>query len=153
MVVSDANDTPGKLDVRRVKVVRNSPLRWVIKTYNPWSVRELYDRGYFLVYLDTFGSDRFDYYVLIKSLKTRLKGNVWRDARKGNDFSVARTKVDRVGPYTVSTTVPFRKLRVPKTQVDYRWNVRTIYSKRSCWRAVCLDRAPQFESVVEPLIP
>ncbi|MDQ3955183.1 MAG: hypothetical protein M3285_06515 [Actinomycetota bacterium] len=153
MIVRDQEDTPGRLDVRRVEVVGSSPRSWIIKTYRTWGARGIYDKGYLLIYLDTFGGNRFDYYVLIQSLKRKLKGSVWRDLKNANDFVVGPTKINRSNRRTVRTTVPFRKLRVPDTQADYRWHVRTIYLKRSCWKAVCMDRAPQGGSVVEPLIP
>ena len=153
MVVRDGDDTPGRLDVRRVEVVGSSPRSWVIKTYQTWGARGIYDKGYLLIYLDTFGGDRFDYYVLIQSLKKKLKGSVWRDLRTANDFVVGPTTINRANRRTVRTTVPFRKLRMGKTRVDYRWHVRTLYSKRSCWKAVCIDRAPHGGPVVEPLIP
>lgn len=152
-VVKDNDDTPGRLDVRRVEVVGSQPRKWVIKTHNAWRVRGIFDKGYLLVYLDTFGGNRFDYYVLLRPERKKMKGGVWRDVKNGNDFPVAPTKVNRPNQRTVRTTVPFRKLRVPDTQLDYRWHVRTIYAKRGCYRAVCMDRAPQFKSILEPLIP
>ncbi len=153
VVVRDRDDTPGRLDVRRAEPTGVSPHKMTIKTHNAWGVNDIFDRGYLLVYLDTFGGNRFDYFILLRPERGNMRGNVWRDVKNGNDRQIARTKVGRANRRTIRTTVPLRKMRIPATQVDYRWHVRTIYAKRGCYRAVCIDRAPNSESVVEPLVP
>ncbi|MDQ4142848.1 MAG: hypothetical protein M3198_03735 [Actinomycetota bacterium] len=150
--VRDPNDVEGRLDIRRVDMRQGPPRKWVIKTYEGFHSDRIFDRGYLLVYFDTFGSHRADYYVLLRPTRDKIKGNLWRDAKEGeNDFMISSTRVRRANRRTISTTVPFKKMRTPKDRVNYRWHVRTIYSGPNC-RRICIDRAPETRWVIEPYV-
>jgi hypothetical protein len=146
-VVQDSNDVKGHLDLRRIEM-KEGPRRWLISVRRGFNADHIYDKGYFLIYLDTFGDDRFDYYVLLRSVRDRIKGDLWRDKQKKNDEVVASTRVWRRNDKTVVTTVPFGKIRHPKSKLDYRWHVRTLWSGPTC-REICIDRAPNGRSVTE----
>ena len=150
--VRDENDVDGRLDIRRVEMRQGPPRKWLIKTYRSFRADRIFDKGYLLVYLDTFGSRRPDYYVLLRPTRERIRGNLWRDAKGGNnDFMISATRVRRPNRRTISTTVPFRKMRTPDHRLNYHWHVRTIYSSPGC-RRICIDRAPENRAVTEPYL-
>jgi hypothetical protein len=151
--VRDGDDTPGKLDLRRVEMRQGPPRKWVLKTHGGFHAGEIFDKGYLLVYFDTFGTKRFDYYVLLRPTRSRIKGSLWKDAKSpNNDVFLSNTRVRKPNKRTVSTTVPFRKMRTPDGRLTYRWHARTIYTGPKC-RRVCIDRAPDNSSIHEPYVP
>ena len=146
-VVQDQNDVSGRLDLRRVEM-KEGPRRWLMTTQKRFNADQIFDKGYFLVYLDTFGDKRFDYYVLLRSIRNRIRGDLWRDRKKSNDEMVKRTETWRPDEKTITTTVPFNKIFRPKTRLDFRWHAVSLWSGPSC-RRTCIDRAPNGRSVTE----
>lgn len=148
--VRDRQDTRGKLDLRRVEMKPGLPRKWVLKTHEAYRAGRIFDKGYLLVYFDTFGTDRADYYVLLQPSRTKIKGALWKDRKPGNaDRRLAPTRVRRANKRSITTSVPFRKMRTPG--VAYRWHVRTIYIGKSCKR-VCIDKAPDHRWITEPYV-
>src|SRR5688572_7318091 len=90
--VEDANDTRGALDIRRVTVDFSERPRWTIGTWGPWTVDQVWDRGYFLVHLDTFGSPRMDYYAFVRSDGYAMRGTIVRDRENRSDYTVTSIK-------------------------------------------------------------
>lgn len=152
-VVRDPNDTRGKLDIRRVKIGGQRANRWQITTDRGWSVRGIFDRGYFLVHFDTFGDDDYDYYVLLRSDRRHMQGSLWRDRQRSRDELIGTADVRRPNRRTVKATVPMRKMRFPEAAVNYRWHARTLFIRKGCLKKVCIDRAPNRGAVLEPLVP
>lgn len=148
--VRDGEDTRGKLDLRRVEMKPGTPRKWVIKTHEAYRANRIFDKGYLLVYFDTFGTDRADYYVLLQPTWTKIKGFLWKDRKPGNDDRrLAPTRVRRANKRSITTSVPFREMRTPG--VTYRWHVRTIYTGKNCKR-VCIDKAPDNRWITEPYV-
>jgi len=139
----DGNDVSGKLDIRAVNTSgQDSTPRWKIITFSRNSVRELQDRGFFLIYFDTFDDSRFDYYALISSNGSALKGRVWRDRTNRPDRNVGTVAVWRADQSSVTVRVPLSKMNTGgKARLTYRWFVKTLYTSSGCHR-VCIDRAP-----------
>ena len=152
VVVRDRNDVDGRLDLRAVEVHRGPPRRWTFKTHKAFNARRIFDKGYLLVYFDTYGTKRFDYYVLLRPTRHKIKGDLWKDRKQSNDEIIAGTRVGKPGKRKVTTTVPLRKMRQGRARLTYRWHARTIYVGRRCKR-VCIDRAPQARSITEPFVP
>lgn len=150
--VRDGNDVDGRLDLRAVEMREGPPRRWILKTHKAFSPNRIFDRGYLLVYFDTYGTKRFDYYVLLRPKRHKVVGELFKDRKQARDEMLATTKVRKPGKRSIVTTVPFREMRKPQTALTYRWHARTIYSSRSCKR-VCIDRAPNARSIEEPFIP
>lgn len=147
----DGNDTAGPLDVRRVVAwARNSNPVWTIRTWNRWTRRSIWDSGHLLVHFDSFGSAGFDYYALIRSTGTRMRGLLFR-AADGRDYVVSGLEVWRPDGRSVAVVVPLRRLRLPVTRTYYRWLVRTLYTGNGCGR-VCIDRVPDAGPVTEQVI-
>ena len=146
--VRDRQDTRGRLDLRRVEMKRGYPRRWVIKTHEAYRANRIFDKGYLLVYFDTFGRDRADYYVLLQPTREKMKGFLWKDKRPGNkDRRLAPTSVRRGNKRSITTSAPFHRMRTPG--LTYRWHVRTIYTGKNCKR-VCIDKAPDNRWITEP---
>lgn len=137
----DPNDARGKLDVRRVEVVGTGRVRYKVDTYPSWKVADVRDRGFVLIFFDTFGGNRFDYYVLVRSTGKKMNATLWRDRRRKRDFKVTSVAAWRPGPRSVSVRVPTGRMKWPETRAFYRWRVQTLFMGRNC-RRVCFDLVP-----------
>lgn len=147
--VEDPNDVDGRLDVKRVETGGTDRPRWKVVTYSTWQVKRIRDKGYFLVYLDTFGDEWFDYYALVRSDGRHLRASLWRDRRVKADKYVSELDEYRKGARSVVVRVPLAKVKLPDTRLFYRWYVQTLFIGKSC-QNVCFDRAPDGEPMVEP---
>jgi hypothetical protein len=149
--VSEGNDTKGALDVRRVdKLLGRRPV-WRVTTWSGWRAREMRDRGYVLVHIDTFGSARSDYYILIRSGGERLRGLLFTNRLPpANDRRLGFVRVWRRDRRSVSARLPLRRLRIGEEREMYRWYVQTVFTSWKC-RRTCLDRAPDSGAVEQTL--
>jgi hypothetical protein len=145
---NDPNDTRGPLDVRRIERIGSEKPRWTIVTFGDWRVARMFDRGYFLVYLDTFGSRRFDYYALVRSKGSGLSGTLWRDRTNRDDVRIGFVESFRRNDRSVAVRVPLRRLHIPPDRFFYFWQVRTLYTGPHCTQ-VCIDIAPNGRGVFE----
>ena len=150
--VTDKQDVAGRLDVRRVKMTDEKPREWFITTYQGHRAERIFDKGYFLVYFDVRNNERFDYYLLLRPTWDGIKGNLWRDYPKANDEIVGRSRVRHPSNRTIRATVPFRRMLIPEGRLEYSWQVRTIFTGKSC-RRVCIDKAPDVGTVTELFVP
>lgn len=151
--VRDGRDTQGLLDVKRVEVSgKKMKPRFKIINREGWSKDGLWDRGYFLVYFDTRGDERFDYYALIRSNGLRIEGTVFRDRQAKPDYRVASVDAWKPSARSVVVRVPLHKLRLGAKRISYRWYAITLFTGDKCGD-VCIDRAPDEGSVEERLIP
>lgn len=148
--VQDGDDTRGAIDVRRVKVDFTERPRWTIGTWGPWTVQRVWDRGYFLVHLDTFGSARMDYYAFVRSDGYAMRGTLIRDRANKPDFTVSSIKAYKGSRNTLRVRFPLSKLRIGRQRLSYRWNVQTIFSGDRCATS-CFDFAPNEGAVEEPV--
>jgi hypothetical protein len=142
--VNDPNDTDGLLDVEMVRVVREPGEypRWSVRTFAVWTLPDVWDRGYVSIEFDTrFGPDP-DFYVLIRSLGTRLEGTLFRyRPAKPNDLVVSRVKVGRGRQDAVTVRVPLGKLVYGNARTEFGWWVLTTFTGDRC-PASCFDRVP-----------
>jgi hypothetical protein len=148
--LSDGNDTRGRLDVRKVKsfgAVKKPG--WRVITRARWNVRWVQDRGFALINLDTFGDSRFDYYALIGSNGSRMKGTLWRDRSSRRDRMVSKLAVWRADRKSVSVRVPLSKMKRGNKRLEYRWYVQTLYTSSKC-KQVCIDRVPNRGAISDP---
>jgi hypothetical protein len=146
----DPNDTRGMLDVRSVKsfgVVRKPG--WRIVTSSRWTLRRMQDRGFVLVNLDTFGGSRFDYYALIGSNGSRMKGTLWRDRASKRDRRVSKLRVWRADGKSVSVRIPMSRMKLGAERLEYRWYAQTLFTSSKC-KQVCIDRVPNEGAINEP---
>lgn len=148
--VDDGDDVKGMLDIRRVENFGKPPdPRWKIMTIGGSTAKELWDTGFFLVYLDTFGDSRFDYYALVASKGSKMTGTLWRDPANKRDRRVGTFPVWRAGKKSVTLRLSLDKLNTGgKKRFTYRWFVKTLFTSANC-RKVCIDRAPNRNAVTE----
>lgn len=149
--VADPNDSAGVLDLRRVSIYGSPPI-WNLKTYRGWRARTIWDTGFLLVYFDTFASDRYDYYALVRSDGRRLTAALFRDGVKRRDRRVTWLKTWRPDRRRVKLRVPLRKMTIGKRRLFYRWYAQTLFTGTDC-RRTCIDLAPDRNGVKEPLKP
>jgi hypothetical protein len=147
--VSDGNDVRGLLDIKKVAVQGGQRKRAKVTTHKRWTADRMRDRGYVLVYFDTFADQRPDYYVLVLSTGSEMKAKLYRDRKSLNDYIVGSTKAWKAEKSSVSVRLPLGKTQWGKSRTFYRWNVLSLFSGRRCKR-VCFDRAPQATAVEEP---
>lgn len=146
----DRNDVKGMLDIRKVKTFgRNKNPSWTIIAFSGMTAKAMRDTGFFLVYLDTFGDSRFDYYALVSSKGSKMQGTLWRDPANKRDRRVGKLSVWRPDKRSVSLRVPLNKMNTGgNKRIVYRWFVKTLFTGNNC-RRVCIDRAPNNNSLIE----
>jgi hypothetical protein len=146
----DPRDTKGPLDVRAVRVrhPKGQPPEWTVLTFRTWTVRQLWDRGYAVVYFDTVGGEPAEYMALIRSDGTKMLGSLWRVAKgSGRDTMVSALSVRRKSQEGVSVTVPLKKMHYGEQRTFYRWWAVTVFSSTKC-PSYCIDRVPNSGSVL-----
>lgn len=148
--VVDQADTRGPLDIRRASIEGQRRPRWKVATWEGWSRPRIFDSGYVMVRLDTFGRARADYYVLVGSSGDRLYADLWRDRTNEPDVKRSAVAVWRPGWKSVAVKVPLARLRIGSDRAFYRWSVETIFTGPACPR-VCFDLAPDEGTILEPL--
>jgi len=146
--VRDDNDVKGRLDLRKVSIY-GRPRVWNIQTYDGWSSRSIWDRGYLLVHLDTLGGERFDYYALVSSDGRGMEGVLFLDRAKKSDYRVTKLAAWRSSRRGVKMRIPLHKTRIGEGRDFFRWQIRTLFTGRGCRRS-CIDFAP-VAPVKEPL--
>jgi hypothetical protein len=151
LAVDDPNDTAGLLDVHEVRFFDgDGPPAWTVITFNDWTLRQLWDRGYVLLYLDTLGSPDPDYYVLVRADRRSLVGVLWRIRADGHDVNLFKVATRKRGGDGVRVSVPLRRLSIGDHRTLYRWSVLTLFTGNHC-RRTCLDPAPDATMVEQPL--
>lgn len=146
--VADPNDSRGVLDIRLAEVAGGSPTRWKVTSWSKWKVEPLWDRGFTLVYVDTFGTTRADYYALVGSNGRKLQAGLYRDPSRRRDRRIRDLRARHPSQKVVNVAIPLQRLRRRDSGV-YRWYVLTLLSGDNC-RRVCFDRAPDTGAVLEP---
>jgi hypothetical protein len=144
----DPNDTRGPLDVKKVDVVHRRTPRFEIITWRGWTARQIWDHGFGLVRLDTFGSSRFDYYALVRSTGSRLRGYVFKDRARRPDRRLFAVRTSKASRRSFRVRIPLRRLRMPESRAMYRWEIQTLFVSSRC-RRTCFDFVPDQGSVRE----
>jgi hypothetical protein len=137
----DPNDTKGRMDVKRVEVGGNDRVRYTIITFPKWKTSVVRDSAFVVIFFDTFGNSRFDYYALIGSDGNKMNGALWRDRKRKSDYRVAKLSPWRAGRRSVGVRIPIGRMKWPETRSFYRWRVQTLFTGKEC-RSVCFDLVP-----------
>ena len=149
--VDDPNDTPGLLDVHEVRIEPGKVPEWTVITYPRWTVRQIWDRGWVLVRLDTFGDPEPDYFAAIRSNGSTLGALLWQDRPTTRpDLKMGHLSVWRNGGHQVSVRIPLARLKIGPKRSVYRWSVMTLFTGPTC-RATCFDPVPDTSPAEEPL--
>ena len=148
--VPDPNDTLGLLDIQQVDVEgSNTRPRWVLLSFERWTIEDIWDTGFALVHLDSFGDGAFDYYAIVKSDGSRLIASLYRDRDNKRDRFLRNVSVDKPTRRTVEVSIPLSKVRV-RNNGTYRWFTRTLFTSGRC-QDTCIDRAPDSGAVSETI--
>jgi hypothetical protein len=151
--VTDPDDTKGRLDIRRVETWgAHRDMGYEIKTFRRWTVAEMWDAGFIAVNVDTWGTARTDYYVLVRSTGRTIEGLLFRDREKKRDYIMRKVKVWRPDRRTVRFRFPWDDVRIPDSRLAVRWFVSSIFSNDYCLN-VCIDRAPNSGQVTTMIRP
>jgi hypothetical protein len=151
-VITDPNDTTG-LDISRVALANadSPPPVWTISTFRTWTISGIWDKGYFMVELDTAGGAGPEYRALIRSDGRRMLGRLYRVRRHALDLALGKLRAHKVDSRSVAVTVPLSKLTFGPDRTAYKWDVLTSFASKKCPDATCFDRAPDEGSVSQPL--
>ena len=149
-IVSDGNDTKGRLDIKKVKTSGLKNPEFKVVTHRTWSVKKMWDIGFVMVSFDTFDDKTFDYYALVRSNGKELKGRLYKDRARKPDKKIAKVKVWRDNNKSVTVRVHLEDMRLGgKNNLTYRWFAQTILSGTVC-KNVCFDFAPNNGAIKEP---
>ncbi len=145
--LTDPNDTRGTLDIRQVRLShdRGAP-QWTIRTFASWRIGPMWDRGSFVLWLDTSGNVAPEYYVLVRSTGNDLEATLWRDARTGRDRLLRHVSAHRKTGDGVTVGFPLSRLEFGGFRTSFNWYVQTLFLGPRC-RLTCIDRAPDVGAV------
>jgi len=150
-VLTDPNDATG-LDVSRVTLNADVPPPiWTIRTFRSWTIPKLWDRGYFMVELDTMGGAPPEYRAVARSNGRQLVGVLYHVRNDGKNVQIGKLRTHKADARSISIRVPLSKLAFGPDRASYKWDVVTSYTSGACGDGVCFDRAPDNGSVEQPL--
>jgi hypothetical protein len=148
--VEDGNDTRSVLDVRTATVRHFKPRVpiWRIDTWNPWTKKRIWDRGFIFVYLDTRWDkrERPEHYVMIRSTGKKMQALLFRDLAAGNDRLMRSLRIWRWNLRRVAFKLKLSVLLWGPKPRFYRWSVFTTMTSEFC-PSTCLDAVPNSGSV------
>ncbi|HET9673002.1 MAG TPA: hypothetical protein VFQ40_09175 [Actinomycetota bacterium] len=140
--LTDPDDARGKLDIRKVRLAHEDhPPMWTVVTFSRWGNFEMWDRGYVEVLLDTRHTEEAEYYLLVRTDRSKLEGSLWRLHPFGPDTYLGTVGVKRLSLRSVSVQVALRRLEFGERRDSYRWWIHTVVTSEVCPRT-CHDRAP-----------
>ena len=146
----DPDDTDGKLDLEQVAFDHEGAPTWRMATFSSWTVRSIWDRGNFIVQLDTKGDAAADYVAVVRSNGRRLIASLYRLRRNGQQIEVTSLRTDRDGSKAVTLTIPLREVSIGPDRTSYSWSVLSSFTGGNCART-CLDAVPDEGMVEQPL--
>jgi hypothetical protein len=150
---TDGRDTKGRLDIRHVKTWgphANTGFR--IDTYRGWSSRFVWDSGFFVVNVDSFGTPGFDYYVLVRSTGKKMEGLLFRDRTTKRDYRIGKVRVWRPDAKSIKFRFPWGSVRFPERRRFFRWSAQSIFTNDYCPN-VCFDDVPNSGVIVTTVRP
>jgi hypothetical protein len=147
--ITDPNDTAGKLDIQEVRVAHETGKpRWAIVTFGEWGTKQIWDRGYIIVMLDTRRGVAPEHYLLVRSTGATLVASLWRIRSVGPDSFLGPAPVKRWSPRNATVQVALSRLEFGASRSFYRWWAETLFTSDFC-RRTCHDRAPNVDAVLQ----
>jgi hypothetical protein len=151
--LTDPNDVDGLMDLSAVQFRHESgPYRWIFKTYPAWTVRKIWDRGTFVIQLDTLGDEAIDYFVVVRSDGRSMVADLFRKRRHGTEVRLRSLDAGRAGDHGASVDLARRHLRYGANRTSFSWRTITTFVGVKC-RVTCLDLAPDDGTMVEQELP
>ena len=146
----DPDDTDGKLDLEEVGFDHEGAPSWQMVTFPTWTVRSIWDRGNFIVQLDTKGDATADFVAVVRSDGRRLVAALFRLRRDGREIEVTSLRTDKDGSKAASVTVPLREVSIGPNRTSYFWSVLSSFTGGNCSRT-CLDAVPDLGMIEQSL--
>ncbi|HEV8682508.1 MAG TPA: hypothetical protein VGS09_07020 [Actinomycetota bacterium] len=137
----DPNDTTGRMDVRRIGTTFGATSSsWTFFTYGQSSRKELWDRAFGVVSLDTSGDASAEYRIVIR---VRSDGrSMAAFLRRLSDGKQWGLDAWRPGWRSMAVRLPMSRLSFASGRTHYRWWGQTLFSHSWCKKAVCFDFTP-----------
>lgn len=149
---SDPNDTDGVFDLAEVALDHYpGPLRWTFRTFGGWSVREVWDRGYLVIALDTRGDDGIDERIVVRSDGEALVATLGTVRSDGEDHVRATLSASKDSRRRASVEVSVRRLLIGRGREAFTWYAYSLFTGSSCQRT-CIDLVPD-DGRLEQLLP
>jgi Ca2+-binding RTX toxin-like protein len=137
----DPDDAKGRLDLWRIRTSFGATQSsWFFNTQRAWTVNDIWDEGYALVFLDTSGNASAEYRILIRA-RTSGRGVSAFLTRLG-DGTRWGLEAWRPGSSSLAVRLPMSRLSIGSGRTYFRWWGQTLSSHSFCKRAVCFDLAP-----------
>lgn len=150
--LTDPNDVDGRLDLMQVLLDHDTdPFVWTFRTFRGWKPREMWDRGYLLVELDTRRDERSDYVALIRSTGRALEGVLLHTRRDGRQVRIGDLDAWKAGPDRAGIALPLDAVRFGEGRTSFQWSASSLFTGSACPRT-CIDRVPD-EGLVEQELP
>ena len=151
----DGNDTEGLLDLRTVRLGHQRPLVWTFLTIARWRPRQIYDRGYFVVELDTRGDQTIDYVVVLRSRRQEMLGTLHRVLANGTQAEMAKLRSDKFGGRSAWVALGLGRVLIGPRRTSFFWAASSLYTGTQ-GPSTCIDRAPDpgfVEELLEEPVP
>lgn len=151
-VQADPDDVRGLLDLEEVRFRHESgPYVWVFRTYASWTTKKIWDDGFFLVQLDTLGSEAADYMALLRSNGKEMQGELFRVRKDGSQRHIRALDASRAGPTGAGIELPPRFLSYGVHRTSFYWWTASLFTGDRC-RTTCIDVAPDEGTVEQPIV-
>ena len=149
---TDRNDTEGRFDVRAVHLDHYpQPMRWTFRTFSGWTVDQIWDRGFFVLELDTRGDQDIDERIVVGSDGRALEAVLITIRSDGRERIRTRLHASKDGSRSASVEVALRRLGIGGSRELFGWYAYSIFTGAEC-RQGCVDRVPD-EGRLEQLLP
>jgi hypothetical protein len=151
----DGNDTEGRLDLRTVHLGHQRPLLWTFFTIARWRPRQIDDRGFFVIELDTRGDQSIDYVVVLRSRRQEMLGTLHRVLANGTQAEIAKLQSDKFGGRSAWVALGLRRVLIGPGRTSFFWAASSLYTGTQC-PTTCIDRAPDqgfVEELLEGAVP
>jgi Ca2+-binding RTX toxin-like protein len=135
----DRNDTRGLMDIKKVRSRGGATTpNWDVVSAR-WTKRKVWDKGYWILFADTKGSAKPDYFVLAHTNGSKMRGGLYRQTPGGGEVRIGGASVAKSGPRDLTVRLPLAK--VQRTRPYFRWTIQTLFTGSKCHK-VCFDRSP-----------
>jgi hypothetical protein len=148
---TDPDDSPGRFDLREVRLDHNPVPRWTFVTFAGWRIDDVWDAGYLVVRLDTKGDEGVDHVVIVRSDGRRLLATLYRIRADGSQVALEALDAGKAGPRGATVRVALHKLDIGRSRIAYHWSAVSSYTGTSCPHT-CFDAVPD-EGMIEQLLP
>lgn len=133
--------TSTPLDITLVTGPSNgSSPKWRFVTRKSWSLRKIWDDGFFLIFLDHRGGSGVDKVIIARAKRTGRGyiAHVYRLRSGKPELQKDRVAVARPNGRSIAIRVPFREIGLESGRNVYRWYAMSIFNGKGCGRG-CLD--------------